>query len=63
MTTRAAYVSDASIYRRLPAAVLEVRSVEDLRGAVALAGEKNWSITMRGGGTSVAGNGIGEGLV
>lgn len=63
MTTRAAYVSDASIYRRVPAAVLEVRSVEDLRDAVVLAGERNWPITMRGGGTSVAGNGIGEGLV
>lgn len=63
MTTRAAYVSDASIYRRVPAAVLEVRNVEDIRQAVVLANEKGWPITMRGGGTSVAGNSIGEGLV
>lgn len=63
MTTRAAYVSDASIYRRVPAAVLEVRSVEDIRAAIVLAREKGWPITTRGGGTSVAGNSIGEGLL
>lgn len=63
MTTRAAYVSDASIFRRVPAAILEVQSEEDIALALAHARSTGLSITGRGGGTSVAGNAIGEGLV
>ena len=63
LTTRAAYVSDASIYRRLPEAVAEPRSVEEVRELLALAKERGWSVVSRGGGTSVAGNAIGDGLV
>ena len=63
LTTRAAYVSDASIYRRLPQAVAEPRSVQEIRELLELAREKGWSVVPRGGGTSVAGNAIGEGLV
>ncbi|RLZ03627.1 FAD-binding oxidoreductase [Kocuria tytonicola] len=63
LTTRAAYVSDASIYRRLPAAVAEPRSVAEIRELLATARENGWPVTSRGAGTSVAGNAIGEGLV
>lgn len=63
LTTRAAYVSDASIYRRVPAAVVEPRSVEEIRDALRIATERGWSVTSRGGGTSVAGNAIGHGLI
>ncbi|MEA5455640.1 FAD-binding and (Fe-S)-binding domain-containing protein [Sinomonas sp. JGH33] len=63
LTTRAAYVSDASIYRRVPAAVAEPSTVEEIRELLALARERGWPVTCRGGGTSVAGNAIGEGLV
>ena len=63
LTTRAAYVSDASIYRRLPAAVAEPRTVGQIRDLLALAHERGWSVISRGGGTSVAGNSIGDGLV
>ncbi|MHC5558723.1 FAD-binding and (Fe-S)-binding domain-containing protein [Kocuria sp. U4B] len=63
LTTRAAYVSDASIYRRLPEAVAEPRSVEEVRELLLLAKERGWPVTTRGGGTSVAGNAIGEGLI
>lgn len=63
MTTRAAYISDASVFRRVPAAVLEVRSEADVAEALGYAVEKGLSVTTRGGGTSVAGNAIGEGLV
>lgn len=63
MTKRGAYVSDASLYRRVPAAVLEPRDAEDVRDGLALARLHGWSVTARGGGTSVAGNAIGEGLV
>ncbi|MGO3060833.1 FAD-binding and (Fe-S)-binding domain-containing protein [Corynebacterium casei] len=63
MTTRAAYSSDASIFRRIPKAVLEPKSVEDIRDGIAIAQERGWSIISRGGGTSVAGNAIGTGLI
>lgn len=63
LSTRAAYISDASIYRRFPAAVAEPRTVDEIRGLLALARERGWSVVGRGGGTSVAGNAIGDGLI
>lgn len=63
LTTRAAYTSDASIYRRLPAAVLEPTDEDHVRRALAWAREQGLPVVSRGGGTSVAGNAIGEGLV
>lgn len=63
MTTRAAYTSDASIFRRVPAAVQEPRGVAEIAHALAVARGKGWSVVARGGGSSVAGNAIGEGLV
>lgn len=63
LTTRAAYASDASIYRRVPAAVVEPHSVKEIRDALRIAKERGWSVACRGGGTSVAGNAIGDGLV
>ena len=63
LATRSAYVSDASIYRRLPAAVVEPRDAAEIREALALAHREGWSVTSRGGGTSVAGNAIGDGLI
>ncbi|MDN5707473.1 FAD-binding and (Fe-S)-binding domain-containing protein, partial [Corynebacterium casei] len=63
MTTRAAYSSDASIFRRIPKAALEPKSVEDIRDGIAIAQERGWSVISRGGGTSVAGNAIGTGLI
>ncbi|WP_459587785.1 FAD-binding and (Fe-S)-binding domain-containing protein [Corynebacterium camporealensis] len=63
MGTRAAYSSDASIFRRVPAAILEPKSVEDIRDGLDIARQKGWKVVGRGGGTSVAGNAIGEGLI
>jgi FAD/FMN-containing dehydrogenase/Fe-S oxidoreductase len=63
LTTRAAYVSDASIYRRLPEAVAEPRDVAEIRDLLALARDRGWPVIPRGGGTSVAGNAIGDGLL
>src|SRR3954468_3084446 len=63
LTTRAAYVSDASIYRRLPEAVAEPRDVAEIRELLVLARERGWPVIPRGGGTAVAGNSIGDGLV
>ncbi|WP_255574337.1 FAD-binding and (Fe-S)-binding domain-containing protein [Austwickia sp. TVS 96-490-7B] len=63
MTTRAAYTSDAGLYRRLPAAVLEPRDVAGIRAGLELARERGWPVVGRGGGTSVAGNAVSTGLV
>ena len=63
MTTRAAYSSDASIFRRIPKAVIEPKSVQDIRDGIAIARERGWSVISRGGGTTVAGNAIGTGLI
>ncbi len=61
--TRALYGSDASNYRVLPAAVVTPRDRDDLAAVVALAAEAGVPLTMRGAGTSIAGNAIGPGLV
>ena len=61
--TRALYSSDASNYRVLPAAVIAPRDRDDLAAVVALAAEAGVPHTMRGAGTSIAGNAIGTGLV
>ncbi|WP_226346011.1 FAD-binding and (Fe-S)-binding domain-containing protein [Agilicoccus flavus] len=63
LATRAAYTSDASIYRRFPAGVVEPDDVAQVRDALATARERGLTVVARGGGTSVAGNAIGEGLV
>lgn len=63
MASRAVYTSDASIFRRVPAAVLEPRTVEGIRDGIDVAKVRGWSVVGRGGGTSVAGNAIGEGLI
>ncbi|HEX5827218.1 MAG TPA: FAD-binding and (Fe-S)-binding domain-containing protein [Candidatus Limnocylindrales bacterium] len=62
-SARARYSSDASSYRVLPAAVVAPASVEDLAAVVALAAGAGVPLTMRGAGTSIAGNAIGPGLV
>ncbi|MFI1762706.1 FAD-binding and (Fe-S)-binding domain-containing protein [Streptomyces sp. NPDC020800] len=61
--TRSAYTADASIYRVVPAAVVEPRDAEEAATAVAVAAAHGVGVTSRGGGTSIAGNAIGPGLV
>ncbi|MGI8310986.1 FAD-binding and (Fe-S)-binding domain-containing protein [Saccharopolyspora hattusasensis] len=61
--TRAAYASDASIYRRVPVAVVEPCSAADVAMVVRAAAAAGVPVTARGGGTSVAGNAIGRGVV
>lgn len=63
LATRAVYASDASNYRVPPAAVATPRDADDLAAMVALAVEAGLPLTMRGAGTSIAGNAIGRGLV
>ncbi len=60
---RAEYSSDASNYRVTPQVVVFPRSTEDAAAALAVALERSVPTTTRGGGTSIAGNSIGSGVV
>src|SRR5260221_10413716 len=60
---RAEYSSDASNYRVVPTAVVFPRSADDVLGAAAICRELAVPLTVRGGGTSIAGNAVGPGVV
>jgi FAD/FMN-containing dehydrogenase/Fe-S oxidoreductase len=57
------YATDASLYRRRPRAVLRAGAPADLEAAMRIAGELGVPITMRGAGTSLAGQSVGVGLI
>ena len=61
--SRALYSTDASVYQIQPAGVVIPKSREDLKRVVVACRKHGCSITMRGGGTSQAGQAIGAGLV
>ncbi|TYL46274.1 FAD-binding oxidoreductase [Nocardioides sp. BGMRC 2183] len=61
--SRALYSSDASIYRVLPQVVARPRHTDDLAAVLAVAAESGVPLTVRGAGTSIAGNAIGTGIV
>lgn len=60
---RAEYSTDASNYRVVPAAVVFPREVEEVLAAAEVGRELGVPVTLRGGGTSVAGNAVGPGIV
>jgi FAD/FMN-containing dehydrogenase/Fe-S oxidoreductase len=60
---RAEYSSDASNYRVVPQVVVFPRDTDDVLAALSVSRETRTPITARGGGTSVAGNAIGTGIV
>lgn len=62
-TTRAAFSSDASLYRVLPLAVARPHDADEVAAALAVCRREGVPLTSRGGGTSVAGNAVGAGLV
>ena len=57
--SRALYAADASNYRAVPDLVVVPADVGDLAAAVALTAAAGAPVTLRGGGTSMAGNAIG----
>ena len=61
--TRALYSYDASLYRVVPRAVAQPGSVADLVEVLALSRADGVPVTMRGAGTSCAGNAVGPGIV
>ena len=60
---RALYAYDASNYRVVPAAVSFPRDTDDVVAQLRQAREAGRPVTARGGGTSLAGNAVGSGLV
>jgi FAD/FMN-containing dehydrogenase/Fe-S oxidoreductase len=60
--SRALYSTDASVYQIQPVGVVVPKNREDIVRAAAICRAARCPITMRGGGTSQAGQAIGEGL-
>jgi FAD/FMN-containing dehydrogenase/Fe-S oxidoreductase len=60
---RAEYSSDASNYRVVPSVVAFPRHVEEAAAALGVATRLGVPVTCRGGGTSIAGNSVGPGIV
>ncbi len=60
---RALFTSDASLYRALPALVAEPANVDELAAVVRDCGASGTPLTMRGAGTSIAGNALGSGVL
>ena len=61
--SRALYSTDASVYQIQPAGVVVPRSRDDLIRVVRICAERRVPLTMRGGGTSQAGQAIGAGVI
>ncbi|MGA8047143.1 MAG: FAD-binding and (Fe-S)-binding domain-containing protein [Dermatophilaceae bacterium] len=62
-TLRSAYSSDASLYRLEPLAIARPREVDEIPAILAACRDLGVSVTARGGGTSIAGNAVGTGVV
>jgi len=60
---RAIYATDASIYRKIPAAVVHPKSDQDIITLVQFATKNKTSLIARTAGTSLAGQCVGEGIV
>ena len=60
---RALYSSDASIYRVVPQVVVRPRSTDEIHAVLEVARASGVPVTMRGAGTSIAGNAVGPGIV
>lgn len=60
---RTMYAGDASLYRVPPQVVVRPRDTDELVATTAVARETGVPLTMRGAGTSIAGNAVGPGIV
>lgn len=63
MLHRAAYSSDASIYRIIPTCVLVPRDIDDIVATVKYAAENNIPVVARGAGSGVAGESLSSGII
>ncbi|MFF2655575.1 FAD-binding and (Fe-S)-binding domain-containing protein [Streptomyces sp. NPDC058045] len=60
---RAEYAQDASVYRQVPAAVVLPADTGELAAALAACHRHGTAVTLRGAGTSIAGQALGDGVV
>lgn len=60
---RTLYSTDASQYKELPLAVTRPKNKDDIKKIIAFASDNGTSIIPRGGGTSLAGQVVGDGIV
>src|ERR1700761_458919 len=63
VTSRALVTMDASNYRRVPLGVVAPRDADDVAAALAVCREHGVPVVPRGGGTSIAGQATGTGVV
>ncbi|MFT4831547.1 MAG: FAD/FMN-containing dehydrogenase/Fe-S oxidoreductase [Psychroserpens sp.] len=61
--TTALYSTDASVYRKMPLAVVFPKAIEDIRKVIQFADEHSIGIIPRTAGTSLAGQCVGDGIV
>ncbi|WP_044496054.1 FAD-binding oxidoreductase, partial [Nesterenkonia massiliensis] len=61
--TRGMYSADASLYRVVPQVVARPQQLEELHAIHEISQQLQVPVTMRGAGTSIAGNAVGEGIV
>jgi FAD/FMN-containing dehydrogenase/Fe-S oxidoreductase len=62
-TARALYATDASLYEIRPHGVVLPKTIEDVKAVVDVANTHNLAILPRGGGTSLAGQAVGEAII
>jgi len=62
-TTRRLYATDASAYREVPLAVAVPKSDRDIKRLIRFANENRTSLVPRTGGTSLAGQVVGGGII
>lgn len=61
--TKVLYATDASVYRKIPTAVIYPKSITDIKKIIAFATENKVGVIPRTAGTSLAGQCVGEGIV
>lgn len=61
--TTALYATDASVYRKIPLAVVFPKTNEDIKKLIRFAGKHNIGLIPRTAGTSLAGQCVGDGIV
>ena len=61
--SKAIYATDASIYRKIPAAVAFPKSIYDLKTLIGFSNEHKIPLIPRAAGTSLAGQCVGDGII
>ena len=61
--TKALYATDASVYRKIPLAVIYPKTADDIKKVISFANEHKVGLIPRTAGTSLAGQCVGEGIV